>query len=515
MTEDADLLLYGCNLAGNSEGEEFVAVLSTMTGADVAASTDLTGHETLGGDWDLEYQTGLIEANRLSISKYFGTLNKFTITANTDVVVAGTGGVGTTGTWQNAGFADTNPDVDSDNDGDFDNDQDLAIDIRATVIDVTGTASVDFETVSTTNSALDDMRVRVSGDGTATVRWEIFEAGTTNRPAQGQVGLTISDIDGSGGNPETIEGVSASLANLSSYTLQSPTNLDITIENDFLTAQGTENQNDEQPSWVRFDWASANELVLTYHVYDNGTRFFNHDGDGDLVFTNPNTSFTQGIDLDLDNSSGATGSNYQTTYIDGSIPGVDGDVPVAVADADLSIFDLNDTMLEGATIVLTNASAGDQLNINTPLLAALGINANVDTSTPGRVEVTLSGSAYIENYETAIQSITYSNTAATFDQSYVRVVEISATDGTNVTGTATTTIDFSNAVNSPTASPDFYVTDEDQTLEVNVINGTLMNDDDPQGQSISIVSARDASGAAITIGANYLMPSGATLLPAR
>jgi hypothetical protein len=35
--------------------------IADLTGADVAASTDLTGHRSLGGDWELERQTGPIE----------------------------------------------------------------------------------------------------------------------------------------------------------------------------------------------------------------------------------------------------------------------------------------------------------------------------------------------------------------------------------------------------------------------------------------------------------------------
>ena len=35
--------------------------LGTLTGADVAASDDLTGSARLGGDWDLEYGNGRIE----------------------------------------------------------------------------------------------------------------------------------------------------------------------------------------------------------------------------------------------------------------------------------------------------------------------------------------------------------------------------------------------------------------------------------------------------------------------
>ncbi|MEC4813836.1 MAG: Calx-beta domain-containing protein [Scytonema sp. PMC 1069.18] len=62
LTDDADILLYGCNVAGGQIGEAFIEQLSQLTGADVAASDDLTGSNLLGGDWDLEKTTGIIES---------------------------------------------------------------------------------------------------------------------------------------------------------------------------------------------------------------------------------------------------------------------------------------------------------------------------------------------------------------------------------------------------------------------------------------------------------------------
>lgn len=62
LSERADILLLGCEVAEGSLGEQFVQTLSALTSADIAASTDLTGHDSLGGDWALEYQTGEITA---------------------------------------------------------------------------------------------------------------------------------------------------------------------------------------------------------------------------------------------------------------------------------------------------------------------------------------------------------------------------------------------------------------------------------------------------------------------
>lgn len=54
LTENGDLLLYGCNIAADAEGQRFVDSLAA-TGADVTISEDLTGNTGLGGNWDLEY----------------------------------------------------------------------------------------------------------------------------------------------------------------------------------------------------------------------------------------------------------------------------------------------------------------------------------------------------------------------------------------------------------------------------------------------------------------------------
>lgn len=62
LTQDADILIYGCNVASGEKGVAFVQQLSQLTGADVAASDDLTGSAALGGNWDLEVKTGKIEA---------------------------------------------------------------------------------------------------------------------------------------------------------------------------------------------------------------------------------------------------------------------------------------------------------------------------------------------------------------------------------------------------------------------------------------------------------------------
>ncbi|MBF0192540.1 MAG: DUF4347 domain-containing protein, partial [Magnetococcales bacterium] len=61
LSENADILIYGCDVGSGMTGGAFVSRLSQLTGADVAASSDLTGATERGGDWNLEIVNGVIE----------------------------------------------------------------------------------------------------------------------------------------------------------------------------------------------------------------------------------------------------------------------------------------------------------------------------------------------------------------------------------------------------------------------------------------------------------------------
>ena len=108
LSENADILLYACDLVGapalisstegkeesqspftrGAEGISFIKKLSELTGADIAASNDKTGSTKLGADWDLEIQTGSIEAtnpfNAQAMQNYEFSLATFNVTVPTD-----------------------------------------------------------------------------------------------------------------------------------------------------------------------------------------------------------------------------------------------------------------------------------------------------------------------------------------------------------------------------------------------------------------------------------------------
>ncbi|WP_139276670.1 CHAT domain-containing protein [Spirulina major] len=92
LSEGADLLLYSCFTALGSVGDALLASLAAATGADVAASTDVTGSAALGGNWTLEKTVGTVEAGVAfegdAIALYPHTLDNFTVTTTAD---SGTG----------------------------------------------------------------------------------------------------------------------------------------------------------------------------------------------------------------------------------------------------------------------------------------------------------------------------------------------------------------------------------------------------------------------------------------
>ncbi|MBT7696539.1 MAG: DUF4347 domain-containing protein, partial [Desulfobacterales bacterium] len=105
MSEGGDILLYGCNIADGNLGVEFVEKLSRLSGADVAASIDETGSESLGGNWVLEYSSGVIESTPLIsastlegygyiLEDIVGTVDDDTLIGNDDQGDVITGGAG-------------------------------------------------------------------------------------------------------------------------------------------------------------------------------------------------------------------------------------------------------------------------------------------------------------------------------------------------------------------------------------------------------------------------------------
>lgn len=103
MAPGGDILLYGCDVAAGAAGAAFIDAFGTLTGADIAASTDVTGAAALGGNWTLEARIGVVEAQSWALAGLYSTLDvingtsageELTGTANDDII-SGFGGADT------------------------------------------------------------------------------------------------------------------------------------------------------------------------------------------------------------------------------------------------------------------------------------------------------------------------------------------------------------------------------------------------------------------------------------
>lgn len=79
LTSDGDIMIYGCNVAGNLDGQMLVSQIASLTGADVAASVDSTG---VNGNWDLEYSIGVIDNQFLNVNDYRYSLASYQVGGN-------------------------------------------------------------------------------------------------------------------------------------------------------------------------------------------------------------------------------------------------------------------------------------------------------------------------------------------------------------------------------------------------------------------------------------------------
>jgi hypothetical protein len=102
--------------------------------------------------------------------------------------------------------------------------------------------------------------------------------------------------------------------------------------------------------------------------------------------------------VDLDGST--AGNNYVTTFTENG-------APIPIANANVSVTDSDDSSLSSATIVLTNAKAGDALSIAGALPS--GISSSIDTSVAGKITVSLFDSGTLADYQTALGQIRFVN----------------------------------------------------------------------------------------------------------
>ncbi len=93
LTDDGDILFYGCNVASTEGGKTLISKISEITKADIAASDDVTGKS---GDWELEIKVGHIDTKNINQTDYQHNLAMYrtaTKSSNAASVTVGVDGI--------------------------------------------------------------------------------------------------------------------------------------------------------------------------------------------------------------------------------------------------------------------------------------------------------------------------------------------------------------------------------------------------------------------------------------
>ncbi|MFJ4543613.1 immunoglobulin-like domain-containing protein [Pseudomonas sp. NPDC088885] len=309
--------------------------------------------------------------------------------------------------------------------------------VQATISNATGGS---FENLVTSNTpavtsvtdTIDTTTVSITGSNSVTEGQTASYTVSLNHPAQTDVTLKIV-YSGTAADGSDFTGV---------YTVKIPAGassaqFNVATIDDKIT-EGTEN------FVVKIDSATGGNFENLAISATNGSVSTSIiDNDAPPV-----------IDLDANNSSGATGADYKVTFTENT-PGAG----VSIADTDIKITDPDSTMLTGATVVLTNRQDGDALNLGNSV-NGITINAN---STNGTVTLTLSGNATLADYMQAIKNISFTNNSE--DPSTVpRIITVTVTDGGNYSNTATTTVNVVAVNDAPIAAPSNVTGTEDTPL---------------------------------------------------
>ncbi|MBW4659644.1 MAG: tandem-95 repeat protein [Drouetiella hepatica Uher 2000/2452] len=219
------------------------------------------------------------------------------------------------------------------------------------------------------------------------------------------------------------------------------------------------------------------------------------------------------LDLDANNSSTATGADYKASFTEGGSA-------IAIGDVDVSITDLDNANIVSATVKLTNPVDGvaDVLGVVGGLPS--GITASAYDSTTG--VITLTGSATLAAYQSAIAQVTYSNTSDN-PTATDRTITVVVNDGAANSNIATTTISITpvndppmldlDGNNSSTATGADYkttFTEGGSAVAIGDVDVSVTEPDNANIVSATITLTNRLDGAADVLSVLGTLPSGIT-----
>ncbi|MDP3776664.1 type I secretion C-terminal target domain-containing protein [Methylotenera sp.] len=198
-----------------------------------------------------------------------------------------------------------------------------------------------------------------------------------------------------------------------------------------------------------------------------------------------NITFSNLNDVNLDGIAGninvtVDGVAYSSTFFENG-------TPVSIADADISITDVDNVNLQSAIITLTNAQLGDVLAVGS---LPPGISANV----VGNV-VTLTGNASLSAYQNAIRAITFSSTSEN-PSTAPRNITIVVNDGNANSNVVTATINVIAINDAPVGVADVFNGTGSVVEGTTVVRGNILaNDTDIDSSTLTVAQFATNSGA--------------------
>ncbi len=508
LVADADLLFYGCNLAGGGQGRTLLDAIGTLTGADVAASTDDTGYAGRGGDWELEYADGAIETGIVFTADI---LQSWTGLLNTAPIITLPG-----------------PPVNYN-----ENDPATVIDSTATVVDVDsanfnrGTLTVSFSAGGTVNDQLslvegvvtimNGITVMFNGNtvanikgGTAGMPLE-FAWTVQATPAAAQAVLRQVAYHNTSGNPDTTPriidfvitdgdgGTSNTAQQTVNVTLANDPPVKVNNEGSAVSEGGMDTlittellyTDPEQPtSSVTYTVTSGpanGQLELTTDPGVPITSFTQDDIDNNrLVYVHDGSDTSADLfNFDVDDGQGniLSGQSFSITVtavndasvlaaIEGSaLAYTENDGAVSLTST-LTVSDADDTNIESAIVKITSNYQNGQ-----DILAFSDTTNIVGSWDAATGTLNLVGTDTLENYQAALRSVTYQNTSDDPSTS-TRVVSFTVNDGDADSHAVTRDVMVKRLNNPPTAI----------SLSSSVVEE---NTDTRSGYSVGILSTAD------------------------
>ena len=381
------------------------------------ASTDRTGAAQLGGDWVLEQQTGQIESAvalgdglqqrwqgvlttislQEGVSGYAGTVDTYISTStgladNTNRAESTTLAAGEDGTGGQARMF-------------------LKFDVSAIPVGSiinSVTMYLQITTSNTFTSATFDFH-KILASWSESNTWD--------------------DINGT--FPETPNGVTVSTTTDASLTDGGAKNYTIASTSNLVsTVQGWVNNASTNYGWFTTNggYQSRNSFASS----ENATAAYRPKLVIDYTLPTPPS-----LDLDANNSSGATGNNYSGAYIENT--------PVAIADVADATVTAGTGTLSGMTVALTNRPDGTLESLSftqgsTPITGSYNSGTGV---------LTLSGNATAAQYQEVLRSVRYDNSSDN-PSTTARSLTVTLSDVYGQTASATSTLSVTRVNDAPT-----------------------------------------------------------------